>query len=88
MQNQRQGVRSTKVISQQKTQLISEAKFRPEEKRNDVFLTVYKPKEKIYTEQIGKFPYRSIRGNKYQMIIYKIYGNSICIEPIKKKIEG
>ena len=88
MKNKSQEVQSAKVLSPQQTQLISEAKLHPEDNRRDVFLTVYKPKEKIYTEQIGKFPYQSIRGNKYQMIIYKIYGNSICIEPIKKKIEG
>ena len=40
MQNKRQGVRSTKVLSQKKTQQISEAKLHPEEKRRDFFLTL------------------------------------------------
>ena len=58
MLNQKQGVRSTKVLSQQKTQLTSESKLHPVEKRRNVFLTIYKPKEKVYTDQTGKFPYR------------------------------
>ena len=76
MQNQRQGVWSTKVISQQQTQLLSEAKLCPEEKQRDFFLTMYNSKETIYMEQIGKLPHRSIRGNKYQIILHKIYGDS------------
>ena len=76
MQNQRQGLQSTKVLSQKQKQLISVAKLLPDNKRRDISLTVYKPKETIYTDQTGKFPHRSIWGNKYQMILYEIDGNS------------
>ena len=44
MWNQSQWVRSTKVLHHQQTQIISEAKLHPEEKRRDVFLNVYNPK--------------------------------------------
>ena len=76
MKNKSQEVQSAKVLSPQKTQLISEAKLHPEDNWHDVFLKVYKPKETIYTYQIGKFPHRYIRGNKYQMILHKIDGKS------------
>ena len=42
----------------------------------------------MYTDQTGKFPHRSSRGNRYQMILHEIDGNSAWIEPMKNKIEG
>ena len=87
MKNQRQGVRSTKVIYPQKTQLNCEAKLHPQEKQRNVFLTVYDPKETIYTDQTGIFLHRYILGNKYQMILHKIDGNSTWIEPMNNKTE-
>ena len=62
--------------------------MRPEDNRSNVFLTIYDPKETIYTYQIGKFPHILIQGNKYQMILQEIDGKSTWIEPIKKKTEG
>ena len=88
IQNQRQGVQSTKVLSPQKTQLTSEAKFHPEDKRRDVFLTVYDSKETIYKDQTENLLHRSSQGNKYKMILHKIYGKSTYIEPMKNKTEG
>ena len=73
MKNQSQGVKSAKLLSQQQTQLISEAKLYPEEKRRIFFLTVYEPKETIYTDHTGRLPHQLIRGNKYQMILHEIY---------------
>ena len=76
MQNQRQVVRATKVSSQLPTQHSGEAKLRPEEKQRNVFLTVYEPKETLYMEQTEVLPQRSSRGNRYQMILHKMGGNS------------
>ena len=42
----------------------------------------------MYTDHTGKFPHRSIRGNRYQMILHEIDGNSNRIEPMKNKTEG
>ena len=50
MQNQRQGLQSTKVHSQLPMQQSGEAKLSPEEKKRDVFLAIYKPKETFYTD--------------------------------------
>ena len=89
MRNQRQGVQSTKVRSSQlPTQQRSEATLRLEENQRDVFLEVLKPKENFYMEQTGNFPHQSIMGNRYQMILHKIYGNFTWIEPMKNKTEG
>ena len=73
MQNQRQGVQSTKFRSSQlPMQQRSEATLRPEEKQRDVFLPIYKPKETFYINQTGKFPHWSSRGNWYHMILHKL----------------
>ena len=42
----------------------------------------------MYKDQTGKFPHRSIRGNRYQMILHEIDGKSTWIEPTKKKDRG
>ena len=49
---------------------------------------MYDTKETMYTDQTGKFPHRSMFGNKYQMILHKIDVNSTWIEPMKNKTEG
>ena len=52
------------------------------------YMTVYKPKATIYTDQTGQFPSRSSPGNKYQMLLHNIDSNSTWVEPMKNKIEG
>ena len=42
----------------------------------------------MYTDQTVNFPTRSIRGNKYQIILSEIDGNSTWIEPMKNRTEG
>jgi hypothetical protein len=39
----------------------------------------------IYTDQNGRFPVISSKGNKYIMVLYEYDGNSILAEPNKKK---
>ena len=82
MHNQLQGVSSNKVLPHQVTER------QPEKKKWDVFITMYKPKSKLYTNQTGKFPHRSSRGNKYLMILHKIDGKSTFIERMKTNMEG
>ena len=60
----------------------------PNREKYDVFINVYKPNETMYTYQTGKFPHRLSRGNRYQMILHEIGGNSFWIEPTKNKTEG
>jgi hypothetical protein len=39
----------------------------------------------IYTDQTGRFPVISSKGNKYIMVIYEYDGNNILAEPIKNR---
>ena len=85
MQNQQQGMQSTKLRSQQQTQLISEAKLLPESKRRDVCLTIYEPKETFYAYQTGKFLHRLSQGNKYQIILQKMMGTPPGLNQTRQK---
>ena len=103
MRMQRQGVQSTKATSHKaaplsaaqtgdsptnKTANSEEPEAVPIPKRKDIFIALYKTCDTIYTDQTGKFPHASIRGNKYQMLIHKIYGNLSWVEPMKNKTQG
>ncbi len=39
----------------------------------------------MYTDQTGRFPITSSRGNKYQMIAVELDGNYIDAEPLKTR---
>ena len=81
IRNKRQGVGSTKAPHP-----VTETT--PAEKKRDVFININDPKGTVYTDQTGKFPHGSIRGNKYQRILHEIDGNYTWIEPMKNKTEG
>ena len=59
MHNQCQLFRSTKAKSPHPG-----TEPTPADKKRDVFINVYEPKGTMYTDQTGKFPHRSIRGNR------------------------
>ena len=82
MKSQRQGMRSTK------TQQSMSALPVPIIKKKDIFISLYNPRDTIYTDQTGKFPHASIRGYNYQIIVHKIDGNSTWVEPMKNKSQG
>ena len=42
----------------------------------------------MYTDQTGKLPHNSIQGNRYQMILHEIDGNTNWSETMKNKTEG
>ena len=90
MRTQRQGVRSTKT--QQPTRDFTPEEATPVQtpipKKKEIFISIYSPKNTMYTGQTGKFPHASIRGNNYQMVIHEIYGASTWIEVMKKRTEG
>ena len=60
----------------------------PIPKRKEIFIALYKTRYTIYTDQTGKFPHTSSRGNNYQMIIHEIDGNSTWVDPMKNKTQG
>ena len=44
-----------------------------------------KPKKTTYSNQTGRFPYRSSRGNKYVMVMYNYDSNAILATPLKNR---
>ena len=43
------------------------------------------PKNIAYTDLVGRFPYRSIRGNKYILVAYSYDGNAILVKAINSR---
>ena len=42
----------------------------------------------MFSDQTGKFPHTSSKGNNYQIIVHDIYDNSTCIKPMKNRSKG
>ena len=45
----------------------------------------FQPKEKTYSDQTGKFPHMSTRGNQYVFTMYDYDANAILLEPLISK---
>ena len=94
MRHQRKGLRSTKVPILQANVTEEQRKTYEDElktlklKEKDIYVTVWEEKELIYTDQTGKFPHTSSRGNKYVMVLYYIDGSYIMMEPMKSRHEN
>ncbi|KAL7480170.1 hypothetical protein ACHAW6_005874 [Cyclotella cf. meneghiniana] len=83
MRQQRQGVRSTKVVDED---AMLENPITPGIKHKDVYLRVFDTtKKSMYTDQTGRFPITSSRGNKYTMVAVELDGNYIDAEPLKSR---
>jgi hypothetical protein len=94
MKHQRQGVRSTKIpklqadiTMEERIELEKEMKAL-RQKHRDIFIQVYEEKDLVYSDQTGKFPTTSSRGNKYLMILYYIDESYIMMEPMKSRHEN
>jgi hypothetical protein len=82
MRQQRHGVTSTKVVHKEVTS--ASLNQTPGAKHKDVYLRVYDATKKaMYTNQTGRFPAVSSRGNKYIMVAVELDGN--YIEPIQDR---
>ena len=42
-------------------------------------------KGKTYSDQTGRFPYQSLRGNKYLFVLYDYDSNVILVEALKNR---
>ncbi len=94
MKKQRQGVRLTK--SKENTQsedenipgnTVAEVDPSPPPKMRDIFNKIYNA-VKMHSNQTGRFPATSSKGNQYIMVLVEVDGNYINAEPIKNKSEG
>ena len=81
MRQTKQGVRSTKI------KLEPNETLTPSPKQCDIFVKM-ENMDTIYSDQTGKFPTRSSRGNKYIMIMCEIDGNGILSAPMKNRTAG
>ena len=72
----RKNVRSTRPLEMTNTTTLQGKKMR------DVYISVYHTRETMFTDQTGKFPTRSQRGNKYVMVMVEIDINAILVEPM------
>jgi hypothetical protein len=76
LDQQRQGVRSTKAAVK-KTSVNA-----PLPKEEDVYIAVWDLKDTTYSDQTGRFPYTSYKGNKYLMVLVEIDSSCILVEPL------
>jgi len=54
-------------------------------KVRDVYTKTYRVRETMFSDQTGRFPTRSQRGNKYIMVMVEIDSNAILVEPMKSR---
>jgi hypothetical protein len=84
MRQRREGVRSTK----KRHPPTSDVPVVPLRKESDVMIHVYDLKETVYTDQTGRFPFCSSKGNRYIMVLCEMDGNVILSEAMKNRTEG
>ena len=92
IQQPQKGLQST-----QKKEIQSEPELDPEpepdqftpstysEGTNLVFLKTVDLKGEIYTDQTGRFPITSSKGDKYILVAYHYDSNTIHVEPLKHR---
>ncbi len=84
MQGQRQGVCSAKEAeSPDKNQTII-----PHVKKHDILILMYNAKATMSSDQTGKFPAVSSKGNKYVMVLHDVNSNLSWAEPMKNQTGG
>jgi hypothetical protein len=52
-------------------------------KVRDVYTQTYMVQETTFSDQTGRFPIQSLRGDKYIMVMVEINSNAILFEPVK-----
>ena len=88
MRCQRQDVCSTKVKVKEEEEEENEKQAQPIKKKNNILISVYDTNDTMYTDQTGKSPHVSSRGNRYQIVAIHIDTNSIWVEALKNRTEG
>ena len=83
LRQERQGLRST----QPSPVPLAIPDPEPNTRTHVVFMKPIEITGKIYSDQTGRFPLTSSRGNKYIMLVYDVDSNSITTEPLKSRNE-
>ena len=58
------------------------------EEINEIFIKVYDHTHTMYTDQTGKFPFRSSRGQQYMVVAHHVVSNWTLIETPSRHTEG
>ena len=57
------------------------------QKQKDVYVKIWDTQEKVYTDQTGRLPWQSYKGNRYVMVLVEVNANYIDAEPMKNRTE-
>ena len=79
MQSNRANVRSTKLLPNQEFHETTTT----EVLHHEFFIKTVELSGKIYSDQTGRLPLTSSKGNRYVMIVYDNDSNAILAEPLK-----
>ena len=60
----------------------------PPKKMRDAFIKIHNAAETMHSDQTGRFPATSSRGNQYIMVLVEVDGNYINAELLKNRSEG
>ena len=71
MKKIRKNIRSTKILVERENIDTDLRKERKEE----IFVKVFGAKDKMYTDQPGRFPVQSVQGHNYMMVMCEVDGN-------------
>ena len=69
----------------QKTTRIFPEKIKDKVYELFALITPAAPKEKAYSDQTGRFPHKSTRGNQYLFTLYDYDSNAILQHPLKNR---
>ncbi len=92
LRQERQGLRSTQKTTQPSsvnstTKPVMTTDKETTVRTNWVYMQPIEVTGQIYSDQTGRFPQTSSRGNKYIMIVYDYPFNAILAEPITSRTE-
>jgi len=86
MKADRKNVRSTKNDNNyEMTTKLQQDNTSKQVRQNEYYIKTIDLTGKIYSDQTGRFPVISSKGNKYIMIIYDHDSNAILARPLKTK---
>jgi hypothetical protein len=89
MRHERQGLRSTQPAVTKTTVTTTDARpLEPRTRTNWVFMQPIDVTGQIHSDQTGRFPTTSSRGNKYVMIVYDYDSNAILAKPLTSRTEA
>jgi hypothetical protein len=84
MDQSRQNTRSTKIKTHNNEPLDDPRQEPNNASTNQIFATVEET-GRIYTDQTGQFPVRSINGYRYMLVMYHYDTNAILVTPLKTR---